>query len=270
MNIKQWCMEHITNFSETVKTEEDMKIKVLLPFLQELGYSKDELRFENGIDVHIGTKKTIVFSDIEILINGKVEVVIDAKNPSKSLSEKDVLQVVSYAKLIDTPQAMYGIVTNGIDSVVTDTYSGRRSSDIPTKAQLLRLIDKAKKPALKDVELREVESVLFTLHNSKELYRVINDCKDVIEKRGLIRSDQSFREMTKILLIKMNEERRVRANEGNNRFSSEYISSAAKVNSVAEIEIFKQLFEDAKQKYPNIYTDENEKYLLLMNYVLAI
>lgn len=76
--------------------------------------------------------------------------------------------------------------------------------------------------------------------------------------------------MTKILLIKMNEERRVRANEGNNRFSSEYISSAAKVNSVAEIEIFKQLFEDAKQKYPNIYTDENEKYLLLMNYVLAI
>lgn len=95
MNIKQWCMEHITNFSETVKTEEDMKIKVLLPFLQELGYSKDELRFENGIDVHIGTKKTIVFSDIEILINGKVEVVIDAKNPSKSLSEKDVLQVVS-------------------------------------------------------------------------------------------------------------------------------------------------------------------------------
>ena len=262
MNIKQWCMEHITNFSETVKTEEDMKIKVLLPFLQELGYSKDELRFENGIDVHIGTKKTIVFSDIEILINGKVEVVIDAKNPSKSLSEKDVLQVVSYAKLIDTPQAMYGIVTNGIDSVVTDTYSGRRSSDIPTKAQLLRLIDKAKKPALKDVELREVESVLFTLHNSKELYRVINDCKDVIEKRGLIRSDQSFREMTKILLIKMNEERRVRANEGNNRFSSEYISSAAKVNSVAEIEIFKQLFEDAKQKYPNIYTDENEKILI--------
>lgn len=255
-------MEHITNYSETVKTEEDMKIKVLLPFLQELGYSKEELRFENGIDVHIGTKRTKVFSDIEILINGKVEVVIDAKNPGKSLSEKDVLQVVSYAKLVDTPQAMYGIVTNGIEGVVTDTYSGRRSSDIPTKAQLLRLIDKAKKTALKDVELREVESVLFTLHNSKELYRVINECKDVIEKRGLIRSDQSFREMTKILLIKMNEERRVRANEGNNRFRSEYISSAAKANSVAEIEIFKQLFENAKQKYPNIYTDENEKILI--------
>lgn len=38
MNIKQWCMEHIANFAESVKTEEDMEIKVLLPFLQELGY----------------------------------------------------------------------------------------------------------------------------------------------------------------------------------------------------------------------------------------
>lgn len=40
MNIKQWCMEHITNFSETVKTEEDMKIKVLLPFCKSWGILK--------------------------------------------------------------------------------------------------------------------------------------------------------------------------------------------------------------------------------------
>lgn len=263
MNIKQWCIENIPDFGEKIVTEEDMKIKVLLPFLEELGYKKEELRFENSIQVHIGTKTTYVYSDIEILINGKVEMVIDAKKPSKSLAEKDVLQVVSYAKLVSTSsQAMYGVVTNGIDSVVTDSYTGRRSIDIPTRAQLLRAIDKVKKPALKDVEIREVESVLFTLHNSNELYKVIQDCKEVIEKRGLIRSDQSFREMTKILLIKMNEERRVKCGEGNNRFNSEYIASAAKLNDVKEIQIFSQLFEDAKTKYPSIYTDENEKILI--------
>lgn len=262
MHIKQWCIENISNFNSSIKTEEDMKIKVLLPYLESLGYEKEELRFENGIDVHIGTKRTKVFTDIEVIINDKVEMVIDSKNPTKSLSEKDILQVVSYAKLISTPQAMFGIVTNGIDSIVTDTYSGRRSIEIPTKAQLLREIDKAKKPVLKDIEIREIESVLFTLHNSKELYKVIQNCKEVIEKRGLIRSDQSFREMTKILLIKMNEERRVRADEGNNRFSSEYISSLAKLNETSEMEVFKSLFDDAKQKYPSIYTDENEKILI--------
>ncbi|RGG67398.1 N-6 DNA methylase [Eubacterium sp. AF17-7] len=262
MNIRQWCINNIADFSNFIKSEEDMKVKVLIPYLESLGYSKEEFRYEHPIEVHIGTKKTTVFSDIEIIINDKVEMVIDAKRPSKALAEKDVLQVVSYAKLVDTPQAMIAVVTNGIDSVVTDTYSGQRSSEIPSRAQLLRTIDKSKKTALKDIELREVESILFTLHNSKELYKVIQDCKDVIETRGLIRSDQSFREMTKILLIKMNEERRVKAGEGNNRFTSEYILSAAKVNNISEIDMFKKLFEDAKEKYPSIYTDQNEQILI--------
>ena len=75
----------------------------------------------------------------------------------------------------------------------------------------------------------------------------------------MIRSDQSFREMTKVLLVKMNEERRVRAGEGNNRFNIDYVSSKARLNEVEEIVVFKELFEDAKAKYPNIYTDENEQ-----------
>lgn len=257
--LKQWIMENVADFNVSIHSEEDMKIKVLLPYLKSLGYSDQELRFENGIDVQIGTKKTKVYSDIEVLINEKVEMVIDAKKPRRALSEKDLLQVVSYAKLISTPQAMYGVVCNGVDCITTDTYTGKRSMEIPTKPQLLRAIDKAKKPVLKDVDIREVESVLFTLHNSKELYKVIQDCKDVIERRALIRSDQSFREMTKVLLVKMNEERRVRSAEGNNRFNIDYISSRARLNEVDEIVIFKELFEDAKTKYPNIYTDTGEQ-----------
>lgn len=257
--LRQWIMENIADFNRSIHSEEDMKIKVLLPFLKSLGYADQELRFEHGIDVQIGTRKTKVYSDIEVLLNGKVEMVIDAKKPRKALSEKDLLQVVSYAKLISTPQAMYGVVCNGKDCITTDTYTGKRSVEIPTKSQLLRAIDKTKKPVLKDIDIREVESVLFTLNNSKELYKVIQDCKDAIERRALIRSDQSFREMTKILLVKMNEERRVKAAEGNNRFTIEYISTRASLNDVDEITVFKELFEEAKAKYPNIYTDTAEQ-----------
>ena len=111
------------------------------------------------------------------------------------------------------------------------------------------------------IEIREVESVLFTLNNEKELYKVIHECKDIIEKRGLIRSDQSFREMTKIILIKMNEERRVKAKEGNNRFLIDVISRMAKANDTDELTILGQLFDEAQTKYPNIYTNENETVL---------
>lgn len=201
MSIKQWIINNIKDFSSSVRTEEDLKIKVLLPYLKELGYCDRDFRFENGIDVAIGTKKTTVFSDLEIVIDGRVEMVIDTKSPKNSIAEKDVLQSASYAKLVDTPPALYGITTNGLECVVTNVYTGKRTVEIPSKKQLLREIDKSKKKPLLDIEIREIESILFTLHNTKELYKVIQECKDVIEKRGLIRSDQSFREMTKIILI---------------------------------------------------------------------
>ena len=258
MNIKQWIASNITDFNSSVKTEEDLKVKVLLPYLKELGYSEADFRFEHGIDVTIGSKKTTVYSDVEVLMDGRVELVIDTKTPAKSISEKDVLQSASYAKLISTPPALYGITTNGLECVTTNVYTGKRTSGIPTKTQLLRDIDKSKKKPLLDVEIREIESILFTLHNTKELYRVIKDSKDAIEKRGLIRSDQSFREMTKIILTKMNEERRVKAKEGGNRFLSAYLSSAAKANETNELSIFEQLFDEAKGKYPSIYTNDNE------------
>ena len=256
--MKQWILDNISNFNNTVKTEEDLKIKVLLPYLQYLGYSEGEFQFEHNIEVTIGTKKTTVFSDLEIVVNGKVEIVIDTKTPNKSISEKDILQSASYAKLVSTPPALYGVTTNGLECVVTNVYTGKRTSVIPTRKQLLRDVDKSKKKPLKDIEIREIESILFTLHNTKELYKVIQESKDIIEKRGLIRSDQSFREMTKIILVKMNEERRVRANEGSNRFLSVYLSTAAKANETDELAVFNALFEEAKNKYPSIYTNENE------------
>ena len=265
MQLKQWIAENIADFNTNIHSEEDMKVKVLLPYLISLGYTAEDLRFENGITVQIGTKKTTVYSDIEIIINSKVEMVIDAKNPSKALSEKDLLQAESYAKLVSTPQAMYAMISNGIDCVITNTFTGQRFYTVPTKAQLLINVDKAKKPVLKEVKLREVESVLFTLQNPDELYKVINECKDIIEKRGLIRSDQSFREMTKILLVKMNEERRVSSDEGDNRFNNAYIEATAELNGLHYIEVFTELFESAKNKYPNIYTKEDEKILISDN-----
>ena len=39
--------------------------------------------------------------------------------------------------------------------------------------------------------MREVRSTLVTIMSQDVLYRVIKECKDIIEKQALIRSDQS-------------------------------------------------------------------------------
>ncbi|EAC4528976.1 N-6 DNA methylase [Listeria monocytogenes] len=262
MDMKKWILENVKDFNVYVKTEEDLKIKVILPFLKALGYSEEDYRFENKIEVVIGSKKTFVFSDIEVIVDGNVELVIDVKKPTNSIAEKDILQSTSYAKLISTPAALYATTINGIDCVTTNTITGRRISGIPTKAELLKDINHSKKKEYTEIEIREIKSVLLTLLEPKELYKVINTCKDIIEKKGLIRSDQSFKEMTKILLVKMNEERRVKTSEGQNRFNIEYIAASSYTNKISEIEVFENLFSDAKNKYPDIYDTQDERLLI--------
>ena len=262
MSVQSWIINNISNFNSNIRSEEDLKIKVLLPYLKSIGYTEDDLRFENGIEVVIGSRKTTVFSDIEIIINGSVEMVIDAKKPTNSISEKCILQSSSYAKLISTPPALYSIATNGIDCITTNILTGRRESDIPSKSRLMRDLSKTKKKIFTEIEIREIQSVLLTILEPAELYKVINTCKIIIEKKGLIRSDQSFREMTKILLVKMNEERRVSHSEGDNRFTAKYFEISSKANNLPVREIFENLFSEAKQKYPGIYTDDDERLLI--------
>jgi len=259
MNIKEYCTKNVENFNSTIKTEEDLKVKVFIPFLNELGFPRESLRLANRIPVQVGTKSTTVESDVEILVDGKVQMVIDTKRPLHSISERDIIQAVSYAKLVATPPALYAVVTNGRETVTVNVFSGQRTEAIPNKRRLLRDIEKNVPKTFSEIQLREIKSVLLTIQEHKELYAVINRCKEVIEKKGLIRSDQSFREITKILLVKMNEERQANAGEeGGNRFLKEYFDAYSRANQSTYVKTMVKLFEEAKSKYPNIYNEDED------------
>lgn len=264
MDIKEWTLNNIADFNNNIKTEEDVKVKIVLPLLKQLGYEQNDIGYETSIPVQIGTKKIpAIRSDIEIRVEGNAQLIIDTKNPKVTISEKEILQCTSYAKLVSTPPALYAVTTNGYDCVVTNIYTGQRTSSIPSKNQLVIDVNKTRKRELSPIQLREVRSVLLTLYSEQELYRIIDKCKNIIEKRALIRTDQSFKEMTKILLVKMNEERRAKDNE-ENRFLYEYISKWAKAEDTNELEVFKALFIEAKTQYP-VYTDPAESFKITDN-----
>lgn len=123
-------------------SEEDVKVKVVIPYLESLGYDKSDMRFENSIEVTVGSKTTNVSSDIEILVDGAPQIIVDTKNPRQTLRHKDVLQAVSYAKLVKTPAAPMGFATNGIDLSGMSAIDGTALNDIPTKAALLASLHK--------------------------------------------------------------------------------------------------------------------------------
>lgn len=243
-------------------SEEDVKLKIILPYLRSIGYTEKDMRFEHPIQVQVGSRQVTVFSDIEILIDGKPQIIIDTKVPTKTLSSKDVLQAVSYAKLVNTPAAMLGFATNGTDLEGMNAASGAQVYEIPNKKELIADIQKNTAQSYSEIELKEVRSTLLTILSVKDLYEVIKKCKVVIENEGLIRSDQSFKEMTKILLVKMNEERRATVEKNHNRFSLEYLCENAKHNHISELEVFNKLFQEAIDRYRGIYRQDDPGLLI--------
>lgn len=250
LNIAQWAQSQGVDVFSLV-TEEDVKIKVVIPFLNALGYPTADMRFEHTLDVQVGTKRASVRSDVEVFVNSRVEMIIDIKNPGNPLTEKDILQCISYAKLVSTPSALLAVVTNGKETFVTDIYSGKRTDEIPPKSSIQSQITRTRRPQLTTIEIREAKSLLLTLTDPDELYRIIKNCKDVIEKKGLIRSDQSFKEMAKILLVKMNEEKRAK-NKATNRFQYSILEVLANARTPKRTvyEEFCDLFDEAAATYP--------------------
>ncbi len=105
------------------QTEEDIKVKLILPFLKSLGFSEDELGFEKSFfirlpkDLHeIDTQAQIKTArprlDILVTRDGKNLFVIEVKTDSKKLTDDDKEQAVCYARLVH-PIAPVSIVTNG-------------------------------------------------------------------------------------------------------------------------------------------------------------
>lgn len=259
LSLQDWRKQNISDISK-IKSEEDVKNHIIIPYLQYLGYEISSMRFENSIPVQVGTKSFFVKSDIEIAVKDNIEIVLDTKAPNVAIGDKQILQSISYAKLVSTPPALYAIASNGFEVAVTNIYSGKKVSIIPPYSQLLSDISRTRRKELSKIEIREVSSLLLTLNNIDELYKIINACKNIIEKRGLIRSDQSFKEMTKILLVKMNEEKRAKNGE-TNRFQFDIISQYARARNFSFIEEFKLLFQDAVQTYP-IYNDREVSILI--------
>jgi hypothetical protein len=110
--------------------EEEVKVFIILPWLQHLGLSPEELRLETSFTLRIGTNsvviggrrnKAIQRARLDILVHrrGVNLLVIEVKEPSETLSGDDRDQAISYARLL-TQVAPFALITNGKDFQLYD------------------------------------------------------------------------------------------------------------------------------------------------------
>ncbi len=106
------------------KTEEDIKAKLLLPYLKDLGIDVSEIQLEDSFSIRLGRNihKT-GFSDILCKRHGKNLFIIELKKDSSSINQDDIDQGISYARLLRDDIAPFTIITNGKETKIFDSVS---------------------------------------------------------------------------------------------------------------------------------------------------
>jgi hypothetical protein len=118
-----------------IRNEEDVKIKIVLRFLEDLGFVKEELDAEMSFTIKMGrsvyrvdTGKEVQSAnarlDILVKYQGKNLCIFEVKSDSVKISREDITQALTYGKLLN-PVVPFCIITNGKDSIMLDTLSGK-------------------------------------------------------------------------------------------------------------------------------------------------
>ena len=105
--------------------EEEIRSKILLLFLKDLGFELTDISLESRFTIRLGrSKHKVGRSDILCKRNGKNLFVIELKNDSVAVNQDDIDQEISYARLLPDNIAPFTIVSNGVTIQMFDSMSG--------------------------------------------------------------------------------------------------------------------------------------------------
>jgi len=137
--------------------EEEVKIKIVLPLLRQLGFDDKDLRFESFTQSPLSNNKRL-FSDVLAFKSGRPVLLVEVKSSNTSLngtSGREAFdQVLRYARTAEIV-VPYALVTNGIHILLVDVFEGRLVINQP----------------LADVEVGQIRKIELALASSVERFQ---------------------------------------------------------------------------------------------------
>lgn len=194
----------------SVNTETETVIKRILPYLFRRGYLLEDLDFETP--VKLTSRYNQGYVDVLVSAGKKSpQFLIEAKRISKTLTDKDRDQAISYASSMGI---LFVVVTNGIEVRVYNTntkqamsWDGKRADKIPTKLDLPKVIKQLKaNNSQADVSLSDKSLPFRPSLPLRQLNSLFQRCHSVIRK---IEKDEehAFADFSKLLFLKLLEEK---------------------------------------------------------------
>jgi type I restriction enzyme M protein len=236
----------------SLHTEEDVKIKFLLPLLEKLGYKLSHCEFEKAIEVQEGRKQKTIYADVVIYASAKKNaplIVCDTKAPDEPLDKFAKEQAISYARLL--PQiAPLALITNGSQVQVFQTLNKNRIPELPHRNKLDKdILEFLISSDLQEAVRAEARHELFIIDDVQTFKNILKACHNEIRNNEGYDPTEAFDEMSKVLFCKLHEEK----HSGNNRFR---VSVFDDVLSRVGVNVIKQIFDETKvdARYAGLFT----------------
>lgn len=107
--------------------EEDIRGKLLLPFLRNLGFDESEIILEKSFSIKLGKSQHTINGRSDILCkrNGVNLFIIELKRDSVAIKPDDIEQGISYARLLKGNIAPFTIISNGKKTQIYDSITSQ-------------------------------------------------------------------------------------------------------------------------------------------------
>ena len=243
--------------SDDLYSEQDVEAKVIIPTLRRLGHTDKKrnvtIRYQHPINAQQGRERKTISADVVVFVSDSPVIVVDSKNPRRYLTDNDRRQVISYARLIGDI-APYSALCNGRTWEVFDSVTKEQLRQLPSYSDLIkdlqrRRVSNRQRQSIKSQATR----TLFAIDSSLTLSRLLRRCHDVIRNLKGYDPTKAFDELSKLLFVKMYEEREVSEGRKVNRFTT----TAIKEMRDQGVEIIQSLWKETIEspRYHDVFAD---------------
>jgi type I restriction enzyme M protein len=230
--------------SDELLSEEDVKIKFLVPYLEAKGYKKNCIDFNKPIEVQEGRKRKTIFADAVVYTTSTKTaplIVCETKPPGEPLTRWDTEQAISYARLLPKIAPLV-LVTNGAQARVFQSLSKNRLPDLPNRRDLSDDFVRFVVSAETQEALRlEAKHELFIIDDVQSFKSILRACHKAIRNDKGDDATVAFDEMSKVLFCKMHEER-THAGDANRFRSTVFDHSLSQLG----VNVVRQIWEETK------------------------
>lgn len=243
---------------DDLRSEEDVKIKFLLPFLESKGYKRECIDFNKPIEVQEGRKVKTIYADA-VVYTTKAKtaplIVCETKPATDPLTRADKEQTISYARLLPRI-APLALLTNGSMLQVFQTVSKNRIAELPRRKDLKDdFVKFVLSTEIQEALRTEAKHELFIIDDVQSFKRILKTCHDEIRNNEGYDPTEAFDQMAKVLFCKMHEERE--HPDEKNRFRTLVYDNSIETLGV---NVVKQIWEETKKdkRFKELFSPDSE------------